>query len=48
MGSAPHEQGETESDPFPSAGWVDASGAENGDKCAWTPLWSNAGLGACV
>ena len=30
-----HEFGETETDIFPSGGWLDSSGAENGDKCAW-------------
>lgn len=30
-----HEFGETESDIFPSTGWLDGSGSENGDKCAW-------------
>ena len=30
-----HELGETITDQFPSTGWLDASGAENGDKCAW-------------
>jgi len=30
-----HEYGETITDPFPSTGWLDGSGAENGDKCAW-------------
>ena len=30
-----HEFGETETDIFPSGGWLDGSGAENGDKCAW-------------
>lgn len=30
-----HEEAETATDPAPSSGWVDASGAENGDKCAW-------------
>lgn len=30
-----HEFAETETDQFPSGGWLDGSGAENGDKCAW-------------
>src|SRR5258708_5989093 len=30
-----HEFAETETDIFPNGGWLDASGAENGDKCAW-------------
>jgi serine protease len=30
-----HEFGETETDIFPSTGWTDSGGAENGDKCAW-------------
>ncbi len=30
-----HEFAETESDIFPSTGWLDGSGSENGDKCAW-------------
>ncbi len=30
-----HEFAETESDIFPSGGWLDGSGGENGDKCAW-------------
>ena len=30
-----HELGETMSDQFPNGGWLDSSGAENGDKCAW-------------
>jgi hypothetical protein len=32
-----HEQAETETDPHLNA-WYDSSGAENGDKCAWTNL----------
>ena len=30
-----HEAAETITDQFPSTGWLDSSGAENGDKCAW-------------
>jgi len=30
-----HEFAETETDIFPSSGWVDSGGAENADKCAW-------------
>jgi hypothetical protein len=30
-----HELGETETDQFPSGGWTDKNGAENGDKCSW-------------
>jgi len=30
-----HELAETISDQFPNGGWLDSSGAENGDKCAW-------------
>lgn len=30
-----HEYAEAETDPHPSSGWTDSSGAENGDKCAW-------------
>ncbi|HET8909687.1 MAG TPA: hypothetical protein VFN11_22250, partial [Ktedonobacterales bacterium] len=30
-----HEFGETETDIFPNGGWLDGSGSENGDKCAW-------------
>lgn len=40
-----HEQGETETDPQPSTGWVDSSGAENGDKCAWIGLENNPNAG---
>ena len=38
---AGHEQGETECDPFLSISLTDASGAEIGDKCAWTGLQNN-------
>jgi hypothetical protein len=30
-----HEFAETESDIIPNGGWLDSSGRENGDKCAW-------------
>jgi serine protease len=30
-----HEMAETITDQFPSTGWLDSSGAETGDKCAW-------------
>ncbi|MGE5265061.1 MAG: hypothetical protein ACM3S0_16900 [Acidobacteriota bacterium] len=30
-----HEFAETETDIYPNGGWLDGSGAENGDKCAW-------------
>jgi serine protease len=32
---AGHEMGETITDQFPSTGWLDSGGEENGDKCAW-------------
>jgi serine protease len=35
---AGHEYAETITDQFPSGGWLDSSGAENADKCAWTGL----------
>lgn len=30
-----HEYAETVTDQYPSSGWLDSVGAENGDKCAW-------------
>lgn len=30
-----HEMAETITDPFPNTGWLDGSGEEIGDKCAW-------------
>src|SRR5207248_7370929 len=30
-----HEFAETETDIYPSTGWLDKNGSENGDKCAW-------------
>lgn len=41
-----HELGETISDQFPSTGWLDSGGAENGDKCAW--ISSGQGASAIV
>ncbi len=40
-----HEQGETETDPQPNTGWLDSSGSENGDLCAWTNLINNPNAG---
>ena len=37
-----HEMAETQTDPQPNSGWVDSSGAENGDKCAWVSLKNNS------
>jgi serine protease len=37
-----HEYAEAVTDPHPSSGWVDATGAENGDKCAWKSSGSGA------
>jgi hypothetical protein len=42
---AGHEYSEAETDPFPSAGWVDRNGAENADKCAWSGASRNINLG---
>jgi hypothetical protein len=41
-----HEAGETITDQFPSTGWLDSGGAENGDKCAW--ITSGQGAAADV
>lgn len=30
-----HEMSESVTDQFPNGGWLDSSGEENGDKCAW-------------
>jgi hypothetical protein len=42
-----HEMAETITDQFPSTGWVDGRGAENGDKCAWITT-GNQGASANV
>jgi hypothetical protein len=41
-----HEAAETVTDQFPSGGWLDGSGEENGDKCAW--ISSGQGAAASV
>jgi hypothetical protein len=41
-----HEMAETETDQFPNGGWLDSSGSENGDKCAW--ISSGQGASASV
>jgi hypothetical protein len=35
-----HEYVETLTDPEPASGWVDSSGSEIGDKCAWQNLFA--------
>lgn len=37
-----HEEAETQTDPNASSGWLDSSGQEIGDKCAWTNLQNTA------
>jgi len=41
-----HEMAETITDQYPSTGWLDSSGAENGDKCAW--ISSGQGASASI
>ncbi len=41
-----HEMAETMTDPFPSTGWLDSSGAEIADKCAW--ISSGQGASATI
>src|SRR5262249_9162461 len=41
-----HEMSETITDQFPNGGWLDQSGEENGDKCAW--IQSGQGASASV
>jgi len=36
-----HEMAETITDQFPSGGWLDSQGEENGDKCAWNSATSS-------
>src|SRR5207244_11490522 len=42
---AGHEYSEAETDPYPNSGWLDSSGAENADKCAWSSLSGDTRLG---
>jgi serine protease len=41
-----HEMAETITDQYPNGGWLDRSGEENGDKCAW--IQSGSGASASV
>ena len=41
-----HEMAESITDQFPNVGWLDRSGSENGDKCAW--ISSGQGASAYV
>jgi serine protease len=40
-----HEEAETQTDPQPNSGWLDSSGSEIGDKCAWMNLENNPNAG---
>jgi len=42
---AGHEYEEAQTDPFPNGGWLDNSGAEDADKCAWSSSSGNISLG---
>jgi serine protease len=43
-----HEAAESITDQFPNGGWLDASGAEIADKCAWTAPTANTTLSTGV
>ncbi len=43
---AGHEFAETETDQFPNGGWLDGSGAEIGDKCAWNSATTSVKFGS--
>jgi serine protease len=43
--TAGHEYEEMQTDPYPSSGWVDGSGNEDADKCAWNGMSSDISLG---
>ena len=36
---------ETITDQFPNGGWLDGSGGENADKCAWSSATSRQPMG---
>jgi serine protease len=40
-----HEYAETITDQNPAGGWLDSSGAENGDKCSWRSPGTTGGMG---
>jgi serine protease len=41
---AGHEYEEAQTDPDVATGWFDVTGAEDADKCAWSPLSGNTPL----
>lgn len=41
-----HEYAEAQTDPNPNSGWLDSSGSENADKCAWSPASTDISLGS--
>ncbi len=43
-----HEWAETLTDQFPPGGWIDSTGLETGDKCAWIPPGSGQGASADI
>ena len=38
-----HEYAETITDQNPAGGWIDSTGYENGDKCAWVGVGGTGG-----
>jgi hypothetical protein len=40
-----HESAEAITDPYPNTGWLDSSGSEIGDKCAWSAQSTDITLG---
>ena len=43
-----HELAETITDQYPSSGWLDSGGAENGDKCAWISSGQGASANVAI